>query len=111
MKLRNPLRSWNWNSLWRPRNRLRRRRPVQAPMFLIAEVLEQRQLLSGPNVNLSVLAGAVTLTATDNSDHSISVHRVDSTNVEFDVSGGTQITYLGTVHTTSFNVAIPTVLG
>ncbi len=109
MKLPNPLRALSWNSLRRPG--IRRRRPVRTPTFLAAEILEQRQLLAGPNVNLSVLAGAVTLTATDSGDHSINVHRVDSTNVTFDVSGGTQITYLGVVHASSFNVAIPTVTG
>lgn len=110
MKLRNPLTSLRWNLLRRPGARLRRRRPARAPACLAAEILEQRQLLSAANVNLSVLAGAITLSATDNNNHSLAVHRVDSTNVEFDVSGGTQITYLGVVHTSSFNVAIPTVL-
>src|SRR5262249_34586977 len=57
----------------------------------------------------SVVAGAITLTATDGEDHSIDVHRVDPTNVEFDVFDGTQITYKGTVHTSDFDVAIPTV--
>lgn len=111
MKLLNPLRSLSWNSLWRPGNRRRCGRSARTPVVLSAEVLEQRQLLSGPNVNLSVLAGAVTLAATDNGDHSVNVHRVDSTNLAFDVSGGTQITYLGVVHTSSFTVAVPTVVG
>lgn len=61
------------------------------------------------NVNLSVIAGAVTMTATDAGDPSVFVHRVDATNVAFDVSPGTQMTYNGSVHAASFNVAIPTV--
>ena len=108
MKLCNPLKSMTWNSLLRRSSRrTRRRRTSFAPLSLGAEVLENRQLLS--NVNLSVVAGAITLTATDGDDHSVDVHRVDSTNVEFDPFNGTQITYLGVAHSSSFDVAIPTV--
>src|SRR5260370_35598174 len=108
MKLPNPLKSLNWNSLvWRPGRRLRRRSPGFAPAgYFGAEVLEQRQLLSGtPNVNLTVVAGAITLTSTDSNDASVDVHRVDPTNVEVDAFNSTQITYKGIVHTTSFYVA------
>ena len=112
MTLRNALKSMTWNSLLRrSRGRLRRKPRALAPICLSAEVLEQRQLLSAANVNLCALAGAITLSATDSGNHDVTVHRVDATNVEFDPGAGTQITYLGTAHTSAFDVAIPIVLG
>lgn len=112
MNLLNPLTSLTWNSLFRRSGRRLRRRAngnAQLARFA-AEVLEQRTLLTVSNVNLTVAAGAITLTASDTNNHSIDVHRVGATNnVEFDVFSGTQITYLGVIHTTAFTVAIPTV--
>lgn len=114
MKLVNPLKLLTWKSLFRQSGRrLRRARSAFTPVGSIAaEILEERALLSNSNVALAVSSGAITLTTTDNSGNSagVAVHRVDSTNVEFDLlNGATQITYLSVVHTSSFTVAIPTV--
>jgi len=108
--LRNLLTSFVWNSLMgRSGRRLRRRHPVVTPISPAAQLLERRQMLSNANVNLSVVAGAITLTATDSGDHGVDVNRADPTNVAFHPGFGTQITYLGVVHTSPFNVAIPAV--
>jgi hypothetical protein len=110
MQLRNLLTSFAWNSLLgRSGRRLRRPCPVATPISPAAEFLECRQLLSNANVNLNVVAGAITLTATDRGVHFVDVSRADSTNVAFSPGVGTQITYLGVAHTSAFNVAIPSV--
>src|SRR5438094_239097 len=114
MKLVNPLKSLTWKSLFRPSGRrLRRARSAFTPFgSFAAEILEERALLSNSNVALAVSSGAITLTTTDNSGNSagVAVHRVDATNVEFDLlNGATQITYLSVVYTSSFTVAIPSV--
>jgi hypothetical protein len=109
MNFCNALKSLTWNSFF-ARSRVRRaRRPAFDPLPLAAEVLERRALLAAANVDLSVAAGAITLTSTDGKNSALDVQRVDPTNVEFDPLAGTQITYLGVVETSPFNVALPTV--
>lgn len=110
MKLCNSLKSLSWSSLLRRSAYRLRRRPRTWGGPWSGEVLEQRALLAA-NVNLSVVAGAITMSATDGGNHSIGVQRVSSTDVEFSAGLGSQITYLGLVHTSPFDVAIPVVLG
>src|SRR5579872_4299310 len=98
MKLCNPLKSLTGNSILGRSTRRLRRRPRVSGRPWSAEVLEQRDLLAA-NVNLSVVAGAITMAATDGGNHGVAVHRVDPTNVEFDTSAGTQITYRSEEHT------------
>ena len=82
-------------SLFRCSGRCRRRSQLGfAPVVgLAAEVLEQRQLLSG-NVTATsaAVAGVGSLTLTnDSGDNDINVYRLDAGHVEIDAFGGTTI--------------------
>src|SRR5262245_18618680 len=109
MKLSNPLKSFASRlSMMRPGYRMRKRRSLSSRSWLAAEVLDERKLLSA-NVNLSVVAGVITMKSTDAGNPEVDVHRVDSSNVEFDPGFDTQITYKGNVYTSPFEVSIPKV--
>lgn len=95
MKLLNPLESLTWNSLFRSsRSRLRRRLPSFAPMSLAAEVLEERQLLSG-TVNVQQVGSALILTADANgsagSSPTFELYRSGGTVIVDDDGSGTTI--------------------
>jgi hypothetical protein len=92
MKLRNPLKSLTWNSLFRSSRGRRRHRPSYAPVNVAAEVLEVRALLTTANVAAAVVGTALTLSSDNNGNHSVNVYRLDATHVEIDANAvGTTI--------------------
>lgn len=90
MKLLNPLKTLNWNSLFRSSRGRLRRRPSNAAVNLAAEVLEQRAMLSA-NVNVTQNGAAITLTSqtTNTENISVEVFRYSNSQIEIVADSGT----------------------